>query len=188
MRSPRNFWASVVLLLALPVAVLVQALSGVDAEMVFHFELSTGFIAITAFDFKTPAWVKAIGMVSTTLLCTTFLLQGVAQLTGSPFLDWLGFRVLGQWPESAFVDLLLVWFVGIGLTYSEWKMRTLGFTCVGSAVGVKIYSYILTALGTTIDEQFAALKILLLLPFVWLLFESKKLKARWAKQDKALFK
>jgi hypothetical protein len=48
------------------------------------------------------------------------------------------------------------------------------FAALSTAVCVRIYGYVLDYLGTSLDAEAPALKILLLLPFVWLLFESKK--------------
>lgn len=174
MRSTWSFGASVILLLALPLAILCQNIFGIEAEMVFHFELSIGFSLLMPIDFNSPNWITRLGRAASFFLGWIFALQFLAQLTDVEFLNWLGFQILGQWPESLFVDLLLIWLVGLLLTDSAGKTRILGFICVPPAVAVKIYSYILPAVGTTLDEQLAALKILLLLPFVWLLFESKR--------------
>ena len=55
---------------------------------------------------------------------------------------------------------------------SQGKTRVLGFGAMSIAVCVEVYSYILIYLGTSLDAQAPTLKIVMLLPFVWLLFES----------------
>lgn len=178
MRSTRNFWASVVFLLAIPVAVVLQALFGIEAETILHFELYVGLGLLRISDFKTPAWLSMAGIVSAMLLGLTFFLQGFAQITGYEFINWLGFQVLGGWPESFFVDLLFVWLIGVLLTDSKGKSQILGFICMTLAVGVKIYSYILPMLGTSLDENYPVLKVLLLIPFLWLLLEARNGRKR----------
>ena len=41
-------------------------------------------------------------------------------------------------------------------------------------VCLEVYSHIFSYLGTSLNEEAPTLKLLLLLPFVWLLFESTK--------------
>jgi hypothetical protein len=57
---------------------------------------------------------------------------------------------------------------------SEGRLRTLGIILVGIACAIEIYNYWLNYNGTTLDAEFAILKIGLLLPFVWLLVQSRK--------------
>lgn len=59
MRSPRGFLGSVVLLLALPVAVLTQVLLGSGSAVTIHLALALGcaLLSLAAFDFQTPRWV-----------------------------------------------------------------------------------------------------------------------------------
>jgi hypothetical protein len=66
MRSPRGLLGAVVLLLALPIAVLVQVLFGSGSATTIHFVLAAGslLVALSVFDFETPRWVAWIGRVS----------------------------------------------------------------------------------------------------------------------------
>jgi hypothetical protein len=101
-------------------------------------------------------------------------LQGVALLIQNDSLTNLANQVLGQWLERWLVDLVILWFVALLLIDSQGKTRILGFVAMAIAVCVEVYSYILIYLGTSLDAEAPTLKVLLLLPFVWLLFESKK--------------
>jgi hypothetical protein len=51
------------------------------------------------------------------------------------------------------------------------KTRILGIVAMSLAVCIEVYSHILRFVGTSPS---GTLKLLLLLPFVWLLFESTK--------------
>jgi hypothetical protein len=59
MRSPRGFVGSIVLVSALPVAVLIQVLLGSGSSLAMHVMLTVGctLVALSAFDFGTPRWV-----------------------------------------------------------------------------------------------------------------------------------
>ena len=60
MRSPRGFLASVVLVLPVPVAILIQALIGSGASITMHVALTVGcvLLSLSALDFETPAWER----------------------------------------------------------------------------------------------------------------------------------
>jgi hypothetical protein len=176
MRSPRGFLAAIVFLLALPIAVLYQMLFGNGAAAVLHlaFALGSVLLSISVLDFKLPRWINWIGCVSAGALATIFLLQGVADLIENDSLTYVANQVLGQWLERLLADLVILWFVAMLLTESQEKTRILGFIAMSIAVCVEVYSYILIYLGTSLDAEAASLKVLMLLPFVWLLFESKK--------------
>jgi hypothetical protein len=176
MRSPRGFLAAVVFLLALPLAVLYQMLFGNGAAAVLHlaFALGSVLLSFSVFDFKLPRWINWIGRVSAAALAAIFLLQGVADLIENDSLTYVANQVLGQWLERLLADLVILWFVAMLLTESQGKTRILGFVAMSIAVCVEVYSYILIYLGTSLDAEAASLKVLMLLPFVWLLFESKK--------------
>ncbi len=65
--------------------------------------------------------------------------------------------------------LFIFWLVAVLLTASRGKTRILGFVAMAVVVCVEAYNYVLLYLG-----EAHALKILYLLPFVWLLLESRK--------------
>jgi hypothetical protein len=173
MRSPRGFWAALVLLLAIPIALLCQIVFGIELETTFHFLIATGaaLISLAVFDFTLPKWITWLGCVSTGAVAAIFLLQGVSRLVHNDALFYFAHQVLGQQLESALVDGLILWFVALLLLDSQGKTRMFGFAAVSIAVSFELYKYSLAYLGA---EPAGILKLTLLLPFAWLLLESKK--------------
>jgi hypothetical protein len=112
-----------------------------------------------------------IGCAAAFALGTIFLLQAVAQLVPNELLHYVAYEVLGQWPEGWLPDVVILWFVAMLLIDSQGKSRILGFVALSIAVCFELYSHILRYLGTS---DTGSLKLLMLLPFVWLLFESTK--------------
>src|ERR687898_273744 len=100
-----------------------------------------------------------------------FLLQAVALLIPNESLNNVAYQVLGQWPEGWLPDVVILWFVGMLVLDSQGKSRLLGIVAVSKAVCSELYSHILRFGGTT---DTGSLKLLMLLLFVWLLFESTK--------------
>jgi hypothetical protein len=176
MRSPRGLLAAVVFLLALPVAVLCQVLFGSGDGVAVHLALALGsvLLSFSVFDFKLPGWINWIGCVSAGALAVIFLSQGVADLLQNDSLNYLAYDVLGQRLEGRLPDLIILWFVAMLLIDSQGKTRILGFGAMSIAVGSEVYKYTLAYLGTPIEAQPEILRALMLLPFVWLLFESAK--------------
>jgi hypothetical protein len=176
MRSLRGFLAAIVFLLAVPIALLCQILFGSGAGVVVHLALGAGSVLLSfaVFDFRLPGWINWIGCVAAAALAVIFFLQGVALLIHSDSLTYLAYQVLGQWPESLFPVLLILWFVAMLLFDSQGKTRILGLGAMSIIIGFEVYTYTLAYLGTPIEEQSQMLRLLMLLPFVWLLFESTK--------------
>jgi hypothetical protein len=176
MRSPWGLLAAIVFLLAVPVALLCQILFGSGAGTMIHLALGAGSVVLSfsVFDFRLPRWINWIGCVSAAALGAIFLLQGVALLIHNDSLNYVAYQVLGQWPEGLFPALLILWFVAMLLFDSQGKTRILGFVAMSIAVGFEVYTHTLAYLGTPIEEQPQMLRLLMLLLFVWLLFESTK--------------
>jgi hypothetical protein len=171
MRSPRGFLASVVLVLALPVAILIQALLGSGASLTMHVALTVGcaLLSLSAFDFETPRWVAWLGRLAAGAFAAVFLLQAASELIRNDSFSYFALQVLGNWPERVLVTLLVFWLVAVLLSVSRGKTRILGFVAMAVVVSVDAYNYVLLYLG-----EADALAALYLLPFVWLLFESRK--------------
>jgi hypothetical protein len=171
MRSPRGFLGSVVLVMALPVAILIQALLGSGASLTMHAALTVGcaLLSLSAFDFETPAWVAWIGRVASGAFAVIFLLQGASELIGNDSFSYVALQVLGSWPEKVLTTLIAFWLLAVLLSVSRGNTRILGFVVMAVVVGVDAYNYVLLYLGET-----PAVAALYLLPFVWLLFESRK--------------
>jgi hypothetical protein len=96
----------------------------------------------------------------------------VSELIGNSSLTYLAFQVFGQRLEASLVDLFTVWCIAMLLIDSEGKTRILGAVVLSIVVGVKLCSYGLTYFGSSLDTEASGLKLLYLLLFAWLLFES----------------
>lgn len=173
MRSPLGLLAALASLLAIPIALGCQILFGSGAGTTIHLALAAGSIllAFSVFDFKLPRWINWIGCVAALALGTIFLLQAVALLIPMESLHYVAYQVLGQWPEGWLPDVVILWFVAMLVLDSQGKSRILGVVALSIAVCYEFYSHILRYVGTS---DTGSLKLLMLLPFVWLLFESTK--------------
>lgn len=171
MRSPRGFLGSIILLSALPVAVLIQVMFGSGSGLTMHVALSVGcaLLSLAVFDFKTPRWVAWIGCVSAGAFAAIFLVQAASELLRNDSFSYFALQVLGDYPERILKTLFIFWLVGVLLTASRGKMMILGFVAMTVVVGVEVYNYVLLFLG-----EAPSLTALYLLPFVWLLLESRK--------------
>ena len=168
-------------MLALPIAVLTQVLVGSGSAIAIHVALAVGcvFLSISASDFGTPRWLAWIGCVSAGAFAAIFLVQGASTLIGSESFSYFANDVLGFWPEKLLLSFITFWLVGVLLTASRGRTRILGFVAVAIVVCVETYVYFgLLVLGTNPFLETAIVKLPYLLPFVWLLFESGKRRAR----------
>jgi len=138
-----------------------------------HFFLAAGtlLLAFAVFDFKLPKWMNWIGCAGALALGTIFLLQAVALLIPNESLNYVAYEMLGQWPEGWLPDVVILWFVGMLVFDSQGKSRIFGIVALSIVVCFELYSHILRFGGTS---DTGSLKLLMLLPFVWLLFESTK--------------
>ena len=171
MRSPRGFLGSIVLLLALPVAVLTQVLAGSGSSLAMHVALAVGctLVALSAFDFETAGWIAWTGRLAAGAFAAIFLLQAASEVIRNDSFSYFALQVLGDYPERVLKTLFIFWLVAMLLTTSRGKTRILGFGAMAIVVGVEVYNYVLLFLG-----EAPALTALYLLPFVWLLLESRK--------------
>jgi hypothetical protein len=138
-----------------------------------HFVLAAGslLLAFAVFDFKLPRWMNWIGCAAGVALGSIFLLQAVALLIPNESLNYFAYQVLGQWPEGWLPDVVILWFVALLVFDSQGKSRILGIVAMSIAVCCDLYSHVLRFGGTS---DTGSLKLLMLLPLVWLLFESTK--------------
>ena len=173
MRSPLGLLAALAFLLAVPIAFGWLILFGSGAGTMIHFVLAAGslLLAFAVFDFELPRWMNWIGCAAALALGTIFLLQAVALLIPNESLNYFAYEVLGQWPEGWLPDVVILWFVAMLVLDSQGKSRILGVVALSIAVCYEFYSHILRYVGTS---DTGSLKLLMLLPFVWLLFESTK--------------
>ena len=181
MRSPRGLSGSLVLLLALPIAVLTQVLLGGGSGIAIHLALAAGcgLVSLSAFDFGTARWLAWIGCVSMGAFAAIFLVQAASSLIGNESFSYFANEVLGFWPEKLLLSSITFWLVGLLLTASRGRTRILGFFAMAIVVCVEAYVYFgLFILGTNPFLETAAVKLPYLLPFVWLIFESGKRRLR----------
>jgi hypothetical protein len=161
MRSPTGFVAAAVFLAALPLTFAYQQVAGAGAEIVVHALLALGalLMAVATFDFNTPRWVRWAGSLSIGALAAIFFMQGMGQLTHNATLTHVAYQIFGQRAEASLVYLFLSWCVTLLMVDSRGRTQVLGFVALFAAV-----------VGIAVAE----LKVLSRLPFVWLLFESRK--------------
>ena len=172
-RSPLGLLAALTFLVGIPISFGWQILFGSGAGTMIHFVLAAGslLLAFAVFDFELPRWMNWIGCAAGLALGTIFLLQAVALVIPNQSLNYFAYEVLGQWPEGWLPDVVILWFVAMLVLDSQGKSRILGIVAVSIAVCSELYSHTLRFLGTSPS---ATLKLLMLLLFVWLLFESTK--------------
>jgi hypothetical protein len=172
-RSPLGLLAALSFLVGVPISFGWQILFGSGAGTMIHFVLAAGsfLLAFSVFDFQLPRWMNWIGCAAALALGTIFLLQAVALLVPNESLNYVAYEVLGQWPEGWLPDVVLLWLVAMLVLDSQGKSRILGIVAVSIAVCSELYSHTLRFLGTS---PTGTLKLLMLLLFVWLLFESTK--------------
>src|SRR5215203_1416343 len=172
-RSPLGLLAALTFLLGIPISFGWQILFGSGAGTMIHFFLAAGsvLLAFSVFDFELPRWINWIGCAAALALGTIFLLQAVALLIPNESLNYFAYEVLGQWPEGWLPDVIVLWFVAMLVLDSQGKSRILGIVAVSIALCFEFYSHILRYLGSS---DTGSLKLLMLLPFVWLLLESTK--------------
>ena len=176
MRSPLGLLAALSFLVGIPILFAWQILFGSGAGTMIHFFLAAGtlLLAFAVFDFRLPRWMNWVGCAAGLALGTIFLLQAVALLIPMESLYYFAYGVLGQWPEGWLPDVIILWLVAMLVLDSRGKSRILGIVAMSVAVCLELYSHILTFSGTSLTEEAGILKLLLLVPFVWLLFESTK--------------
>lgn len=174
MRSRRGLAASLVFLLALPLTALCEALFGTGTGPVIHGALALGsaLMAFAVFDFDTPKWATWVTSASVGVLAGVFFLQGLSELIPNAALAELAYHLLGQWLEGGLVELFMAWCVLVWVVDAQVRAKTLGIVAMATVASVRVYSHVLAYQGTSLDAQAPMLKVLWLLPFVWLLFES----------------
>jgi hypothetical protein len=180
-RSARGVAASVLFLVALPLPVVSQALFGLEAEAALHLVFAAGFLLLgLAFsDFAIPAWGRALGCAAAVALAGIFFLQGVSQLTPNESLRALAFDVLGQTVETLLIHAISFFLLLVVLRDSHGLSRVLGIAVLASVLGMELYTFVLSTAGVTLGAESFDVKVFYLLPFVWLLLESRE-RARLA--------
>lgn len=92
-------------------------------------------------------------------------------MTHDESLTYVAYQVLGQRLEGWLVNVFMAWCVVV-LVVDRATPRVLGIVALVTVACVKAYAWVLAYQGTSLDAQAPILKVLWLLPFVWLLFAS----------------
>jgi len=176
MKSPRGFAATILFLSALPLALLCQSLVGRGGETAIHFSfaLGSGLLSSAISDFRTPIWATWMGRLSIGLLAIIFALQGISELTRNDLLTRVAFQGLGQNLEGWLLTGFLLWCMMTILFDGHGMIRPLGLIAVSLAAAVRAYASVLQLIGESLEATAPVLKLLYLMPFVWLLAESRR--------------
>jgi hypothetical protein len=167
--------------LALPIAVLAQAVFGPGADGVaVHVALGLGTLlaASAAFDFETPRWVRWLGFVPTALLGAVFALQALTEITQNAALRSVAYNLLGQDLEGWLMDGFFIWALAAVVLVSRGKTRLLGLAGALACVAVEVVRYGMLALGSSLSDVTSAWKLVPLLILAWLFVQSTKTAAR----------
>jgi len=147
MRSRPGLFASIAFLLALPLAALCEMVLGTGGEAMIHAGLALGSALMSFAVFDFKTPRWATWMDS----ATTGVLAAVF------FLQGLSELVHDE-----------------ALTYLAYQV--LGIAAMTTVVCARAYSLVLTYHGTSLDAEAPILKMLWLMPFVWILFEGMSVK------------
>jgi hypothetical protein len=172
-RSAAGAIASLIFLVGVPLSILSAILIGGGASAVIHAVLGATFftLAFAVADFDLPPRLIAVASAAMLAFAAIVSLQGVADVTHSPAMDWLAYGILGQWLERLFGYVFLGWCIGVLVLDSTGTTRLVGGIAIATALGVDLFS-----LGARLSGSSAAewLKLAFLLLFVWILSESLK--------------
>jgi hypothetical protein len=173
MRSPRGVAAAIFFLSALPLAAVFQAAAGRGGETVIHFTLAlgSGLLCSAVPDFRASRWATWLGFGSTGALAGIFALQGISEPVRSATITRIAFQMLGQHLEGWLLNGLIVWCIAVLLAESRGKTRIVGLVALSLTAAARAYATVLDFRGTSLDSTVPGLKLLYLLPFVWLLLE-----------------
>jgi hypothetical protein len=176
MKSPRGFAAAILFLSALPLAALCQGLVGNAAETVIHFSFAMGSALLCSAipDFRTPRWAIWLGRLSIGSLAGIFALQGISELLRNDRLTRVAYQGLGQDLEGWLVTAFLYWCITAVLMGSDGATKIIGLIGISSAAAVRVFALVLPLRGGSLETTVPALKLLYLLPFVWILAESRR--------------
>jgi hypothetical protein len=172
MRSPRGLIGGAAILLSYVLAIAVELLFGAGGATVIHFVMGAGFVifATSVFDFNLPRWINIVGAVAAGAFGIIFLMQGISDVTQLEGLRFVAFDVLGHEVERLLPDVVYLWFLVLLIFDSRGTSRILGAVIMLVVIGLELITLVTLLLGSPIDS----VRFLLLLPFVWFLFESAK--------------
>jgi hypothetical protein len=172
MRSPRGVAAAISMLLALPLAIVASQISDDAGGVAIHFALGAGSLLFAAavFDFGMTRSVTWLGAVAGAALGAIFTLQAIAIIVPNDTLFEIAYPILGQEPERYLPTVIVAWFGAFLLAGTDGWTRIIGWAVVPALIGLEIGAIV----GRMIGIDVPLLRVLYLLPFVWLLIESLK--------------
>ena len=140
------------------------------AALIVHLFMGCGFLIMgsSVFDFALPRWVNVAGATVIAGFGAIFVLQGLADIVRVPGLSFLAYDVLGGPIERFLPDVGYLWFAALLLGASTGKSRLVGWAIVPVIIGLEVAALA----GVILGSELPVLKFLLLLPPVWLVFES----------------
>jgi hypothetical protein len=172
MRSPRGVAAAISTLLALPLAIVASQISDHAGGVAIHFALGAGCLLLAAavFDFGLPRWANWFGAAAGVALGAIFTLQAISLLIPNDTLFDIAYGILGQEPERYLPLVTLGWFATLLVAGTHGWTRLIGWAVVPALIGLELGAIV----GRAIGIEVPTLKVLFLLPFVWLLIESAR--------------
>ena len=138
------------------------------------FAAGSVLLAGAVLDFDTPRWTKWLAGAAAIALGAIFLLQAIALASHATSLSRFAFDVLGRWPESLLGVVILAWFSTVLLLDSRGATRVFGWFALLPAIGFEIVAHVVRYQGGSTAAVDGPAKLLLLLPFVWLITEGAK--------------
>jgi hypothetical protein len=172
-RSPAAIASGVIMLAALPFAILTALTFGGGDGVVVHvlFGFGMTFLLLATRDFRMPTAITWIGRAGIAGLGLIFFLQGLADAVPWPPIVTVAYDVFGQVIERVSIYPILAWFAGLLAFDSAGKTKVMGALVLGLLVAVEIHSLVTMLMGGMPDILLRALYLLL---FAWLALEGMK--------------
>ena len=173
MRSTRGVAAAALALLTYPAAIAAGLAIGPSAsDTAVHFVLGAAFVLLAAamFDFGLARWITWLGAAAAGAFGGIFLLQGIADVTQLVGLRYLAFDILGHEIERILPDIAYIWFAALLLAGTSGRTRFVGWAVVPTIIGLEVA----IAVGLVLGIPVPSIKLIIFLPFVWLLLEAAK--------------
>jgi hypothetical protein len=171
-RSKAGIAASIVFISLICLGRVYQAISSYELPFLEYLVLAIGAPLLTraVLDFPAPTWVKRAGFLAAAFLSVILLLQFLSVIFQNRTLFFLVHYLWGlqPWVEG----VCLFWGAWVCFNESRGKTRVFGFVAFGLVICQKIYAFIVSFKGVTVPGSY---RFVVLLAFVWLLLESRKL-------------
>jgi len=170
-RSMRGALGALALLLAVPITIAAQIVAPDSGQVVIHIGLCIGtlLIALSVFDFATPRGLAWAACVAAMAIGAIFFTQALALITQNETLMSLAYgREVSGWGET--ITILMLWFMVLATTLGRGVTTWLGVLSAALVIALLFWVMLVGPPEGTPE----ALRLLLLLPFVWYLFVSTR--------------